>query len=81
MYEDAEDVWPRIFAVLIIQEKWMDMANEDTLWAAFSVGFVYLYLMFHLRSLYLATMAISVIMCSFPMAAIINMGVFRNTFY
>ena len=59
----------------------MEMANQDTLWACFSVGFVYLYFIFHLRSLFLATMAIIVILCSFPMAAIINMGIFRNTFY
>jgi len=80
-YEDSVDVYPRIFAALIIQHKWMEMANEDTLWAIFSVGFVYLYFIFHLRSLFLATMGILVLMCSFPMAAIINMGVFRNTFY
>jgi len=58
-----------------------EVANSDVGWAMFSVIFVIIYLTFHLRSVFLAMNGILLILFCFPVTALINMGIFQNSFY
>jgi len=58
-----------------------DMVTKDTQWSVFSLLFVFLYFIFHLESAFLAAMGILMILFSFAVTAIINEGIFRNTYY
>ena len=57
------------------------MIKKDTGFAVFSVLFVFLYLNVHLRSIFLATVGIILIMFSFSITAIVCEGIFRVTYY
>jgi len=59
----------------------LEVVASDTTFAIFSVLFVYVYFIVHLRSVFLATMGIFMIISSFPVTAVINAGIFRNTYY
>jgi predicted RND superfamily exporter protein len=58
-----------------------DMVTKDTQWAVFSMLFVFIYFIMHLQSLMLATIGIFMILFSFPVTAVINEGILRNTYY
>ena len=75
-YAENEDVIPQIFSDEVMQEIFLEVANKDAAFAVFSVLFVFLYLIFHLRSIFLAAMGILIIVCSFPVASIISKGIF-----
>mmetsp|Transcript_4511 Transcript_4511/g.7685 ORF Transcript_4511/g.7685 Transcript_4511/m.7685 type:complete len:401 (+) Transcript_4511:884-2086(+) len=74
------DVKPNILSYDVTQEQFQALAEEDTQWAVFSVLFVYIYLAIHLKSMVLALHGVLLIIFSFAMSAIINQGIFRNTF-
>ena len=57
------------------------IADNDVLWALFSIGFVFIYFVIHLKSVFLASLGILLILNAFPLTAMINMGIFQNTFY
>lgn len=59
----------------------MATANADTQWAVASVLFVTFYFVFHLRSVFLAVMGVLLIVFSFPLTALINIGIVGNIFY
>ena len=58
-----------------------EQANSDTAWAVFSVLFVFIYFIYHLESVTLASVGIVLILFSFPFTAIIAQGIFRSTYY
>jgi protein dispatched 1 len=58
-----------------------DMVTKDTQWAVFSILFVFIYFIVHLQSVFLASWGILMIIFSFPVTAVINEGVIRNTYY
>lgn len=53
------------------------IASEDTAWALLSVLFVFLYFIFHLRSLFLAVVGITIVLFSFPLTIVICKGIFQ----
>lgn len=57
------------------------LVKKDTSFAVFSVMFVFIYFIVHLRSLLLASIGIMLIMFSFPVTAIVCEGIFRVTYY
>lgn len=63
----------------ITDKQFGDMVNTDLILALASITFVYLYLAFQLRSIWLSSMAISQILLSFPSAIIIYQYIFQIT--
>ena len=59
----------------------MEVAQGDTAYAVFSVLFVFFYIWFHLRSLFLGLSAMIVILISFPVTQFIYRGVMRVDMY
>lgn len=53
-----------------------DIANKDFLWAFASIAFVWLYMSFHLKSLFLSSMSMLSIVLSFPMTLVISRLIF-----
>lgn len=54
--------------------------NQDMVFALLSVAFVMIYFVIHLRSLFLATIGILLIVFSFAVSAVIYKGIFRITY-
>jgi len=65
-----------VFNFSYLNDKFQVLAEEDTSYAAFSVLFVFCYLIYHLKSLFLATIGISIILLSFPFTVIMTEGIF-----
>jgi predicted RND superfamily exporter protein len=57
------------------------LVKKDTSYAVFSVSFVFVYFIIHLRSVFLASVGIMLIMFSFSVTAIVCEGIFRVTYY
>ena len=58
----------------------MEVAQGDTAYAVFSVLFVFFYIWFHLRSLFLGLSAMIVILISFPVTQFIYTAIIRISF-
>jgi predicted RND superfamily exporter protein len=65
----------------VSQVMFNEMVTKDTQWAVFSILFVFIYFIIHLQSVFLAAMGILMILFSFPVTAVINEGIIRNTYY
>ena len=65
-----QDYYPtisrRFFSMNLYRHRFMEVASGDTQYAVFSVLFVFFYIWFHLRSLFLAISANIIILISFP---------------
>ena len=59
----------------------MILVDGDTFFAVFSVLFVYFYLTVHLKSIFLGTFGIIMILFSFPITAFIYQAILRVTYY
>lgn len=57
------------------------MVYRDTSFSAFSVIFVFFYMMLHTRSVFLSTIGILMILFSFPITTVITEGVFRIYYF
>ena len=58
-----------------------DLVNYDTSFAVFSVLFVFIYMIIHLRSLFLALVGMMLILLSFPLTVLITEGLLRSTYF
>ena len=58
-----------------------DLVEYDTSFAVFSVLFVFIYMIIHLRSLFLAIVGMMLILLSFPLTVIITEGLLRSTYF
>ena len=65
------------YAYSLAQDIFNDIAAKDTAWSVFSVTFVFLYFCFHLRSLFLATIGITIVLFSFPLTVLLCKSVFQ----
>ena len=65
----------------MLQQEFDILVKNDTGYAVFSVLFVFIYFIFHLRSLFLSSIGISIILFSFGVTAIVCEGIFRVTYY
>lgn len=70
-----------VVSTLVRSKAFSDTVNEDTYYAIFSVIFVFMYFIIHLRSLYLATVGISIILFSFCVTVCITEGILRVTYF
>lgn len=70
-----------IFSEAVSQIEFNKLVLRDTTFAVFSVGFVFVYFIIHLRSLFLGIISILLILMSFGFTALIHQGVFRVTYY
>ena len=59
------------YAYSLAQDVFNEIAAQDTAWSVFSIMFVFLYFCFHLRSLFLATIGITIVLFSFPLTVVI----------
>ena len=78
---DQEGVSAQIFSEEVLQQEFDILVKNDTGYAVFSVLFVFIYFIFHLRSLFLSSIGISIILFSFGVTAIVCEGIFRVTYY
>lgn len=72
---------PIIFSQAVGQIEFDKLVKSDVAYAVFSVMFVQAYFVFHLRSFFLATIGVILIIFSFPLTSIICEGVLRITYY
>jgi protein dispatched 1 len=70
-----------MFSTIIRSKAFSDTVNEDTSYAIFSVIFVFIYFIIHLRSLFLAFIGISIILFSFSVTVCITEGILRITYF
>jgi len=64
-----------LFNSFLTRNIFRKLVVDDTNYAVFSVMFVFLYLIFHLRSLYLAFIGIAIVLFSFPVTSFLYNGV------
>ena len=57
------------------------MVQRDTSFSVFSVIFVFFYMIFHLKSLFLSTIGIFMILFSFPITTVLTEGIFQVTYF
>ena len=74
-YSEDNQIYASIVSEELMQQEFMLLIDKDTFFAVFSVLFVYFYLNIHLKSIFLATIGIVMILFSFPISAIIYQGV------
>ena len=55
-----------------LQYKFLRLAGNDVIWAGGSVGFVFFYFVYHLKSIVMASVAMFLILSAFPLNSIIN---------
>lgn len=58
-----------------------ELVEYDTSFAVFSVLFVFVYMIIHLRSLFLALVGMMLILLSFPLTVLITEGLLRSTYF
>lgn len=80
-YGDGEDFYSTAMSMELMKWHYEALTQSSTTWAVFSVLFVVFYFVFHLNSIFLAVNATLLIIFSFPITAMINMGILRNTNY
>ena len=69
------------FSMTMYRYRVMEVASGDSMYATFSVLFVFFYIWFHLRSLFLSFSAMVLIIISFPVTQFIYRAVFQVTMY
>jgi predicted RND superfamily exporter protein len=79
--DDPSGFMVELVSTIIRQQAFSDTVSEDTSYAIFSVMFVFLYFIIHLRSLFLAFIGISLILFSFPVTVCITEGIFRVSYF
>ena len=70
----------RVFAGSLYQKNFDDTISADLIWSVGSVMFVFLYIMIHLGSLFLAVVAMMMILLSFPVTQFIYTAIIRISF-
>ena len=70
-----------MFNSFITRNVFRVLVKQDTNYAVFSVGFVFIYLIYHLGSIYLATIGITIILFSFPVTSMLYTGVLRCLYF
>ena len=75
------EVKRNFFSLNLYRYRFMEVAQGDTAYAVFSVLFVFFYIWFHLRSLFLGISAMLVILISFPVTQFIYRGIMRVEMY
>ena len=63
----------------LMNKEFQDTIKSDIAFAVFSVAFVFCYIMFHLKSLFLAWVSMMLILLSFPVSYLIYSGIFQIT--
>ena len=63
----------------LTNKEFQDTIKSDVAFAVFSVAFVFCYIMFHLKSLFLAWVSMMLILLSFPISYLIYSGLFQIT--
>ena len=61
--------------------KYQGIVQKDIMFAVFSVFFVWCYLTYHLHSIFLGIVSMSIILSSFPVTQIICEGLFKVTYF
>ena len=73
---EGDEFYSTALSYELVNKQFQNMANDDVSWAIFSILFVIIYFVFHLRSAFLALNSIGLILFCFPVTALINMGIF-----
>ena len=80
-YEGKDDFYSTAMSMELMKWHYEVITQSSTTWAVCSVLFVIFYFVFHLNSVFLALNATALIVLAFPITAMINMGILRNTNY
>ena len=70
-----------VYSLLLIIDEFLNLALADMYSAVFSVMFVYVYLTIHLKSCFLSTCGISIIIFSFPFTVMVTEGIAGVTYF
>lgn len=57
------------------------LIEDDMFYAIFSVMFVFVYMYYHLKSTFLAIIAMLIILLSFPLTVLITEGILRSSYF
>mmetsp|Transcript_2148 Transcript_2148/g.3212 ORF Transcript_2148/g.3212 Transcript_2148/m.3212 type:complete len:259 (+) Transcript_2148:706-1482(+) len=79
-FETGSNFEVNLASFLITFDELMEVVLGDALKALFSMAFVFFYLVFHLKSKFLALIGVSIIVISFPITLLLTEGVFRVTY-
>lgn len=74
--ESETGVKVRVDGFILAIDDFLALVMSDGMKAIFSVGFVFLYLNFHLQSCFLSCLGIGIIIFSFPFTVVITNGIF-----
>jgi len=80
-YTDKDGFSTTMFSQDIMEKMINEEVEKDTSFAALSILFVLGYLIYHLKSLVLGLVGISLILFSFSLTAFISQGIFQSTYY
>lgn len=82
--EDGEAVFEgvkvKIFGGLLIGVYFQEILNKDLGWAIFSLLFVWFFMWYHLKSMFMSGMTMLMIVLSFPITYTIYGGIFQIPF-
>ena len=57
------------------------LIEDDMFYAIFSVMLVFVYMYYHLKSTFLAIIAMLIILLSFPLTVLITEGILRSSYF
>ena len=77
--EKYKNIRTRIWGKLIYNVVFQETSEGDVAWAAFSFLFVFCYIWLHLGSFFIASLAMLMILMSFPISYMIYTGIFQVT--
>jgi len=69
-----------MFQELLIERRFVTLVSKDIMWAAGSVLFVFSYISWNLRSFFLGSVSMLIILMSFPITMTIYSYIFRITY-
>jgi len=78
---DESEIRGYVFARIVLELVFIRQVQKDMIWAIGSGLFVYLYISFHLRSIFLGTMAILMIGFSIPLTLVIYSVFFQVDYF
>ena len=78
-FEDFKGL--KLISRVLTSDLFESLVKTDTFFAVYSVLLVYAYMIFHLQSIFLSTVMMTLIVFSFPITALVTEGIFRVSYF
>lgn len=78
---ESDDVTYYVSSNLLAEDILTEVFDTDVSYSTYSLLFVYVYLTYHTKSLFMSTMGVIFIILSFPVSQFIYTGILRIQFY